>query len=237
MGKILSIDTATDVCTVSISDSGKIISLRDSAENRSHSVLLGVYVKEVLKESGLKVNELDAVAISKGPGSYTGLRIGVSVAKGLCYGANVPLVSVPTLQAMCYGIPESYLIEKGLSDFYFAPMLDARRMEVYTAIYGSDFSVIQDVNALILDEGSFIDLLDKKPVVFFGTGAEKYKDIVKHENALFFEDYKHSSSYMMHIAESELSNEQFEDVAYFEPFYLKDFVTTTPKKNILFPNK
>lgn len=237
MSKILCIDTATDICTVSISENGEVISFRDSAEDRSHSVLLAVYIEQVLQETNLKVEELDAIAISKGPGSYTGLRIGVSAAKGLCYGANVPLISVSTLQSMCYGIPESYLKENNLSDFYFAPMLDARRMEVYTAIYDNNCLEKAEVNAEILDENSFSDFLNEKPVIFFGSGANKFQEVINHKNAFFFPEFKHSARFMLSLAESNLKNNKFEDVAYFEPFYLKDFVTTTSKKNILFPGK
>ncbi len=237
MTKILSIDTATDICTVAISEKGEVISFRDSAEDRSHSVLLAVYIEEVLNETKLKVEDLDAVAISKGPGSYTGLRIGVSSAKGLCYGADIPLISVSTLQAMCFGIPETFLSEMNLADFYFAPMLDARRMEVYTALYDSSYQTKVGVNALILDESSFFKYLEEKPVIFFGSGANKFKEIVTHKNAFFYSDFKHSARFMKTLATSKLAESKFEDVAYFEPFYLKDFVTTTPKKNILFPSK
>lgn len=237
MSKILNIDTATDVCTVAISENSTIRSFRDSADNRSHSTLLAVYIDEVLKESNLSVSELDAIAISMGPGSYTGLRIGVSAAKGLCYGSGKPLIAVSTLQAMCYGIGNSFLQDKGLTDFYFAPMLDARRMEVYTAVYHKNFEVKQEVNACILDENTFRKFLDEKPVVFFGSGAQKFKEIVNHEHAIFMDEYRHSARYMFPIAEMKFANENLEEVAYFEPFYLKDFVTTTPKKNILFPQQ
>lgn len=235
MSKILSIDTATDICTVAISENGNIISYRDSANDRSHSILLAVYIDEVLIESNLAVSDLDAVAISKGPGSYTGLRIGVSSAKGLCYGSGKPLIAVSTLQAMCFGVDKIKLQKQKGSDFYFAPMLDARRMEVYTAVYDNNYEVQQEVNAHILDENSFDTFLDEKPVIFFGSGAQKFKDIIDHKNAVFVDDYLHSARFMSGIAESKFENKKFEDVAYFEPFYLKDFVTTTPKKNILFP--
>ncbi len=234
MSKILSIDTATDICTVTISDSGNILSFRDSGDDRSHSVKLATYIDQVLKDAQLKVSDLDAVAISMGPGSYTGLRIGVSTAKGLCYGANIPLISVSTLHAMCYGVSQEAKADYKLDDFFFIPMLDARRMEVYAGVYNSNYACVQEVNAIILEEDTFSGFLNEKSVLFFGSGAEKYKNVVSHKNARFYSAYIHSSRYMIHLAESKLKNNQTENVAYFEPFYLKDFVTTTPKKNVLF---
>ena len=237
MSRILCIDTATDICTVAIMNNGKIESLRESGNERSHAIKLAVYIDEILKEKNTTVDQLDAIAISRGPGSYTGLRIGVSTAKGLCYGSGIPLVSVSTLQSMCYGIPKQFIIENKLADFHFAPMLDARRMEVYTAVYNPDYTLKQDIKAEIIDENSFINFLYEKPVIFFGEGAAKTKDILTHPNALFYPDFKHSSVNMGKLAAQKLSENKTEDVAYFEPFYLKDFITTTSKKNILFPGK
>ncbi|HBH47650.1 MAG TPA: tRNA (adenosine(37)-N6)-threonylcarbamoyltransferase complex dimerization subunit type 1 TsaB [Bacteroidales bacterium] len=233
MSRILLLDTATDICTVSLFEGDKCIAMHESGEDRSHAVQLAVYVEEVLKESGFRVSDLNAIAVSKGPGSYTGLRIGVSTAKGLCYAANVPLISVSTLQAMCSGVNKEYLTANNLHDFYFCPMLDARRMEVYTAFYRSDYTKHRDISAEIIDDASFVDLLNEKPVVFFGNGAEKTKAHIKHKNAFYFDAYKHSSTYMLTQATRKLEEKIFEDVAYFEPFYLKDFVATIPRKNIL----
>jgi tRNA threonylcarbamoyladenosine biosynthesis protein TsaB len=233
MSKIMCIDTATDVCTVSIFDADNCLAFRDSGEERSHAVQLAVYIDEVLKETNLKVSDLDAIAVSKGPGSYTGLRIGVSMAKGLCYASGIPLVSVSTLQAMCYGLSDDFKAANTLNDFYFCPMLDARRMEVYTAFFNADYSKHQDIRAEIIDDDSFASLLNEKQVIFFGNGAEKTKQHITHKNAIYFDDYKHSSKYMASIAQQKLKVNKVEDVAYFEPFYLKDFVATTPRKNIL----
>ncbi|MBN1119060.1 MAG: tRNA (adenosine(37)-N6)-threonylcarbamoyltransferase complex dimerization subunit type 1 TsaB [Bacteroidales bacterium] len=235
MSKILCLETATDVCSVCISENGSVISARESGNERSHALQLAVFIDEILKESGIEIKNLDAVAISRGPGSYTGLRIGVSTAKGLCYGSGKPLISISTLQSMCYGVPESYMKENKLENFYFAPMLDARRMEVYSAVYSKDKTVVEDISAVIIEDDSFNKYLDEKPVVFFGDGAEKTKEILNHPNAFFFDDFKHSSQFMNVLAHQKFEEEKFEDVAYFEPFYLKDFITTTSTKNILFP--
>jgi tRNA threonylcarbamoyladenosine biosynthesis protein TsaB len=232
MSKILCIDTATDICTVSVFENKKCIAIRNSTEDRSHAVQLAVYIESILKETNMQVCNLDAVAISMGPGSYTGLRIGVSMAKGLCYGASIPLIAVSTLQAMCYGITNSFKEQHGLSNFYLCPMLDARRMEVYTSVFNPDYSEVNPVSAEIIDNSSFLDLLEKKPVLFFGNGAEKTKEHIQHKNAIFYGAFVHSSEYMAEIAYNKFRNKQFEDVAYFEPFYLKDFVATIPSKNV-----
>ncbi len=233
MSKILCIDTATDVCTISVYSNNQCLIYRDSGEERSHAIQLGVFIDEVLKEISLNIEDLDAIAISKGPGSYTGLRIGVSMAKGLCYAKDIPLISVCTLQSMCYGVSDSFIEEHHLKDFYYCPMLDARRMEVYTAQYSSDYLSVNDIEAKILDENSFNDLLSKKPVIFFGNGAEKSKQVIKHKNALYCDNFLYTSRNMRDIAFSKFENRDFEDVAYFEPFYLKDFIATVPRKNIL----
>ena len=232
MAKILCIDTATDVCTVSIFENEKCLCAKESGEERSHAVQLAVYIDEALKETGLSVSDLDAIAVSMGPGSYTGLRIGVSTAKGLCYGANVPLIAVSTLESMCYGIADSELNDVDDNQYYFCPMLDARRMEVYTALYTSKISEHKGISAEIIDGNSFQDILETRKIVFFGNGAAKTKEHIKSDNAIFKDGFLHSSKNMIKIALQKLKNNQFEDVAYFEPFYLKDFIATTPKKNI-----
>ncbi len=233
MSKILCIDTATDICTVTVFEDEQSLIFRDSGEERSHAVQLGVFINEILEEICLSVADLDAIAISKGPGSYTGLRIGVSMAKGLCYAQGIPLISVSTLHAMCYGVSQSFIDEHKLKNFYFCPMLDARRMEVYTALYDPDYLPVYEISAKILDENSFNDTLDQKPVIFFGNGAGKFREVTSHKNALFYDDFRHTSRNMRDIAFSKFENKDFEDVAYFEPFYLKDFIATVPRKNIL----
>ncbi len=232
MSKILCIDTATDVCTVAIMEGEKIVALKESGNERSHAVQLAPFIEEVMSKASLTVNDLDAIAISRGPGSYTGLRIGVSTAKGMCYGSGKPLISVSTLQSMCSGVPHEFLDKQKLNDYYFAPMLDARRMEVYSALYHSDFTLKQDIKAIVVDEQSFVEYLDEKPVVFFGEGATKTKEIITHRNAIYFDGFKHTAQNMGLMATQKLREKKFEDVAYFEPFYLKEFQATTPKKNI-----
>lgn len=233
MSKILCLDTATDICTVSVFVNDACVSSRDSGEERSHAVQLGSFVKEVLEEAKLEVSDLDAIAISMGPGSYTGLRIGVSTAKGLCYGSNVPLIAISTLQAMCYGLTEDQKASNNLDDFYFCPMIDARRMEVYTALFHPDCSEYRPIQAEIIDDNSYADLLEQKKILFFGNGAEKTKQHINHANAVHIGEVRYTSQNMYALAKEKLEKKQFEDVAYFEPFYLKDFVATTPRKNIL----
>jgi tRNA threonylcarbamoyladenosine biosynthesis protein TsaB len=225
---ILNIDTATSVCSVSLSHSGKIIAVKETSEEKAHASKLSVFIQEIVKETGINIHKLDAVAVSKGPGSYTGLRIGVSTAKGICYGSNLPLIGINTLLAMANG-----LMRNGdYKNVLYCPMIDARRMEVFCAVYDKDKKEIRKTNALIVDEGSFEDLLSENKVYFFGSGAEKCKHIVTHKNAVFIDDFVHSSVYMASLAEDLFFGSKFEDVAYFEPFYLKDFITTTPKKFI-----
>lgn len=229
MSKILCIDTATDICSVALAEDGVVVAFRDSENERSHAKMLAVFIDELLKTASLRVADLDAVAISMGPGSYTGLRIGVSTAKGICYGANKPLIAISTLEAMCYGVEKEFLLWNNLSDFYFCPMIDARRMEVYTALFDSKVKNTMQIQAMVVDENSFKECLEKKPVLFFGSGAQKLTPIFKQANALFYHDFKHSASYMGKMVEEKFMKKDFEDVAYFEPFYLKDFITTTPK--------
>jgi len=219
---ILNIETATTNCSVSLSKEGETLVLKeDNSLNYSHAESLHVFIAEVLKSAKIKPTQLDAVAVSKGPGSYTGLRIGVSAAKGLCYALNIPLISVNTLHSLYYQIN----FETG----YIIPMLDARRMEVYSAIYDSKNHQIRETEAEILDESSFKDYLEKAKVYFIGNGVEKTKQIITHPNAIFIENKLPSANEMGKLAEHKHQNSDWEDVAYFEPFYLKDFIGTKPK--------
>lgn len=233
MSKILCLDTATDICSVALLENDQCIAFRDSFNDRSHASQLAVYIDELLKESALKVSDLDAIAVSMGPGSYTGLRIGVSTAKGLCYGAGKPFIAVSTLQSMCFGIDHQLAPDVLSDEFYYCPMLDARRMEVYTAVYNHDHQEIKSVNAEIIDDNSFADLLEKKKMLFFGSGAEKTKVHLRHTNALFYDHFNHSARHMAPLAYARFADKHFEDTAYFEPFYLKDFIATTPKNKVL----
>ena len=235
MALLLHIETSTAVCSVALGKDGKLLALKENKEGMKHASLLTIFIEEILKENNLSTADLDGVAISMGPGSYTGLRIGVSTAKGLCFGANIPLLAVSTLQAMTKSLQED---GKGLDALnerekaYFCPMIDARRMEVYTAFYNNSNELKREISADIIDENSFSEELKTREIVFFGDGSGKCKDVIKSENALFLDDLTPSASGMVELAELKFNNEDFEDVAYFEPFYLKDFVATTPKKNI-----
>ena len=234
MALILNIETSTPICSVNIARNGEIVAFRETDEDKSHASRLTVFINEMLAELKISVVDLDAVAISKGPGSYTGLRIGVSTAKGLCYGADKPLIAISTLQAMAKQVSESEFIkQKKLEVPLLCPMIDARRMEVYTAFYDLENVEQKTVSAEVIDETAFADTLENTPLVFFGNGAAKCKDSITHHNACFLEGIEASSTGMVHLSEKAFVEGQFEDVAYFEPFYLKDFIATVPKKNVL----
>jgi tRNA threonylcarbamoyladenosine biosynthesis protein TsaB len=234
MALILNIDTSTEVCSVSLFDNGKLRAIKENTKGLNHSTLLTVYIEKVLISQKLSVGNLDAVAISGGPGSYTGLRIGTSVAKGICYAAKLPLIAISPLQSMAGFIAEN-LAEHNLPDegqLLFCPMIDARRMEVYTAFYNRNNSLIRDVRADIIEDNSYTKYLEKGKVVFFGNGAEKCKDTLTHKNAIFIDNIVTSSQHMGKLSEKAFIEKNFVDVAYYEPFYLKDFIATVPRKNI-----
>ena len=231
MERILHIETATDICSVCLAEEGKVTAIRETGEERSHASILTVFIEELLNENSLKTGDLDAIAVSMGPGSFTGLRIGVTVAKGLCYGASLPLISVPTLESMCNGfLKENNSYE---ANDLFVPMIDARRMEVYAAVFDSKGKTLKETSAIVVDTGSFADFLAEHNLFFFGTGAGKLTNTITHTNALFSENFLISSAYMTDIALGKFRQKEFEDTAYFEPYYLKDFITTVPKKNLL----
>ena len=218
MALFLLIETATKSCSVSLSSENKIIACKEEInEQYSHAEKLTVFITELCKTQDFTIKDLDAVAVSKGPGSYTGLRIGVSTAKGLCYALDIPLISVSTLKAMAFG-----MAQKEKSDLY-CPMIDARRMEVYNAFYNSTNKEIRGIQADIIEACSYQKELDKK-VLFFGDGAEKCKQMIQHPNARFIDGIFPSSKDMLEIANEKFAEKDFEDVVYFEPFYLKDFV-------------
>ncbi|MEP1488154.1 MAG: tRNA (adenosine(37)-N6)-threonylcarbamoyltransferase complex dimerization subunit type 1 TsaB [Algibacter sp.] len=220
---ILNIETATTNCSVSLSRDGKTIVLKeDYNDNYSHAERLHVYIDAVLKEADVKSEELSAIAVSKGPGSYTGLRIGVSAVKGLCFALDKPLMSISTLEALAHQVEA----ENGV----IVSMIDARRLEVYSAIFDADYNQIRETEAQILDETSFADYLEKGKVYFIGNGVEKTKTLLNHPNAIFVEDKLPSANDMSMLAYNKYKNNDTEDVAYFEPYYLKDFVALKPKK-------
>ncbi len=228
MALILNIDTSTSVCSVALAKDGKVIALKENNEGLNHSILLGTYIDELFKETQITPHQLDAVAISMGPGSYTGLRIGVSMAKGLCFGTGKPLIAVPTLQALALAV-SSRLQE----DAWYCPMIDARRMEVYTALFDKQNQTLIETKAEIIDEHSFADLLANHKIYFFGNGSDKVKNTLTAPNACYIEQVETSAGNMPEISERRFTLGLLEDVAYFEPFYLKDFIATTPKKKVL----
>ena len=227
MSCILHIETSTHVCSVAVSQDGENIFVKEDKKGPSHAVSLGVFVDEALSFAESHAIPLDAVAVSCGPGSYTGLRIGVSMAKGVCYGKGIPLIGIPTLEVLSVPV---LLYHDLPEDAYICPMLDARRMEVYMSVYDRALQVIRPTAAEIIDENSFADILDEHPVYFFGNGAAKCKDIIKHPNAHFIDDIDPLAKMMFPLAEKAMARQDFKDVAYFEPFYLKEFVASKPKK-------
>ncbi|MDL2241176.1 tRNA (adenosine(37)-N6)-threonylcarbamoyltransferase complex dimerization subunit type 1 TsaB [Bacteroidales bacterium OttesenSCG-928-K22] len=230
MPKILYIESATSICSVVLAEDEKIISFRESEATNSHSELLTDFIYQILKENSLEVTDLDAVAVSKGPGSYTGLRIGVSAAKGLCYSSNIPLLAVDTLSSMAYGAKSLH----NDSDYIFCPMIDARRMEVYTALYDSDMNIISDIEAKIIDENSFQEILSNQKILFFGDGMSKCKNTIISSNAIFDDNYIISAKSLIKPDLEKFNNKDFEDIAYFEPFYLKDFIAGKPSVKALY---
>jgi tRNA threonylcarbamoyladenosine biosynthesis protein TsaB len=230
---IICIETATNLCSVALCDISGVVSLKESNDLRSHATMLTVYIGEIMKETGINASNLEAVAVSKGPGSYTGLRIGVSVAKGIAFGSAIPLIGIDTPFSMFMGISETMLKEgKADKDTLFCPMLDARRMEVYYALYDSGGNRKKDICAEIITEHSFSSIPESHKIIFFGDGASKCRNILKRQNIYFEENFSMSASYMQLPAFQALKLNHFEDLAYFEPFYLKDFITTTQRKNI-----
>ncbi len=218
MATILCIETASTNCSVAICIDGKVVALKeDRTPGYSHAEKLHIFIDEALLQAKIKLSNLDAVAVSKGPGSYTGLRIGVSAAKGLCFALDIPLISIATLQSLSLQINEEYQ--------FIIPMLDARRMEVYSAVYNFEGEEIRETRAEILTTDSFSEYLQKGKVCFLGDGAPKFEEICNHQNANFEKDKQPSALQMAILAEHKYKISDTEDVAYFEPYYLKDFVS------------
>ena len=227
MATILHIETSTDVCSVAVSEDGQVIFDQEDHSGPNHAERLGTMVDEALSFTDNHAIPFDAVAVSCGPGSYTGLRIGVSMAKGVCYGRNLKLIAVPTLELLCVPV---LLREIPEENALLCPMLDARRMEVYAGIYNRALKPVRPIQADIVDGDTYKAYLDEHPVYFFGNGALKCQEAISHPNAHFIEDIHPIAKWMQPLAEKRFLNEQFEDVAYFVPFYLKDFVAKLPKK-------
>jgi len=208
---------------VSLANKGELIAIKELNDgNYSHSENLHVFIEEVLKSANKSLAEIDAISVSKGPGSYTGLRIGVSAAKGLCFSLDKPLISISTLASLANSI-------KAENDSVIIPLLDARRMEVYSAVFDSYYNRVREVKAEVIDSNSFEQFLEKGEVYFLGDGADKCKDIIKHKNAIFLDNYFPSAKQMAKLSYTKYKKNDIEDVAYFEPFYLKDFLITKAK--------
>lgn len=223
MAIILNIETATKNCSVSLAKKGEVIAIKElNNGNYSHAEVLHPFIVDVLKEANLTSKEIDAVAVSKGPGSYTGLRIGVSAAKGLCFAFDKPLISIETLQSLAQAIS----VEEG----FIVPLLDARRMEVYATVLNKELEQVRSIQAEIIDENSFGEYLETDKVFFLGDGAHKCKQLITHKNAFFIDDIFPSAKEMAVLSYQKYKISDLEDVAYFEPFYLKDFVAIPEKK-------
>jgi tRNA threonylcarbamoyladenosine biosynthesis protein TsaB len=228
MSCILNIETSTDVCSVAISDNGQVVFNKEDHSGPNHAVKLGVYVDEALSFIDAHGIPLEAVAVSCGPGSYTGLRIGVSMAKGICYGRDVKLISIPTLELMA--VPVLLGEHPAEEDALIVPMLDARRMEVYAKVMDRALKEVRPIQADIVDAETYKEYLDRGTVYFFGNGAEKCIEVINHPNARLVKGIEPLAKNMAPLAEKRFVEGKFEDVAYFVPFYLKDFVAKMPKK-------
>ena len=227
MACILHIETSTKACSVALSENGSLIYHKEDLCGPNHSVACGVFVEEALSFANSHAIPVDAVAVSEGPGSYTGLRIGVSLAKGVCYGRGLPLLSVPTLKVMC--VPVLLRDDDMPEDALLVPMIDARRMEVYSAVYDRALREVRPIGADIVEADTYREWLDAHPVCFFGDGAMKCQSVIQHPNAHFIDGIQPLAKWMFPLAERQLHLGEQADVAYFEPFYLKEFVAIKPK--------
>jgi len=227
---ILCLETSTKACSVAIGQNGKVIAVKESLdEKHSHTENLTLYIEDVCRQAKIHLGDIDAVAVSKGPGSFTGLRIGVSAAKGLCYALDKPLLAINSLEAMAAGLIHQPLTINHQPSL-FCPMIDARRMEVYCAVFDEQLKEIKKTSADIIDSNSFSELLQKHTIYFFGDGAAKCRSTISHPNAIFLDNINPSAKFMVPLAEKLFSEKKFEDVAYFEPFYLKDFFNPSVSK-------
>lgn len=234
---ILHIETATDICSVALSEGDRQLSLVESGQERSHASLLNSFIRQAVAHAGKELKDLDGIAVSKGPGSYTGLRIGVSTAKGLAYALEIPLLASGTLENMATSAASHSAVRELISNhddqLLLCPMLDARRMEVYAGFYTLKGSIFREVSADIIDEGSYQEILESHHVCFFGNGADKCKAVLNHPFSHFIDGVNPSAASMISPILQRYELKLFEDVAYFEPFYLKDFIATIPKKKVL----
>lgn len=227
MSCILHIESATDCCSVAVSEEGKLLFNKEDFVERNNSVTLGCFLDQALEFVDSRGHNLVAVSVSEGPGSYTGLRIGVSMAKGVCYARSLKLIGISTLKLLCVPL----LLSDDLpADALLCPMIDARRMEVYSAVYSRALEPVEDISAKIVDQETYRKFLDQGPIYFLGNGEKKCRSVLTHKNAHFIEDLKPLARWMYPLAEIAVQREDYQDVAYFEPYYLKDFVAKKPKK-------
>ena len=232
MANILNIETSTEVCSVALTSEGQVLDHNENYEGQTHATLLSEYVQNMLKYARSREIKLDAIAVSIGPGSYTGLRIGLSEAKGLAFGLDLPLIGVNTLQLLTVSTMFNHFIEE--DDVLYVPMIDARRMEVYTAVYNSALEAVMEPQAMILDEHSFEDLLQQgHTLVLMGNGSDKARSVLTHERVRFIEGVKPAAVDMLALAERAWREHQFIDVAYSTPLYIKEFQATKPKNPVL----
>jgi len=237
MAVILSLETATSVCSAALHDNGKLLAASEHHVPQSTASMLAVLIDEIFKKTSIKSSQLNAVAVSAGPGSYTGLRIGVATAKGFCYALNIPLIAINTLELMAYQVAANTPspLERGRGEAGAAllcPMLDARRMEVYTLLAGPDLKVIESTEAKVIDELSYQSWLEKNKILFFGNGSDKCKEMIRHENAVFIPGVIPSAAKLGEMAFQKFNSNQFEDLAAYEPYYLKDFMVKKPKSAV-----
>jgi tRNA threonylcarbamoyladenosine biosynthesis protein TsaB len=222
MAKILHLETATKVCSVAVSENGTLIEMKETDESGyTHGENLTLFIEDVLTEANLTLSDMDAISITSGPGSYTGLRIGAATAKGLCYALNLPLIAIDSLSALAASARSKY---KGAN---LCPMIDARRMEVYNQVFNEHFEPLKELSADVLDQDSYNDF---EPFIYFGDGADKMQELWSNRDVTYDKTIRSSSSGHVSIAFEKFKNEEFEDVAYWEPFYLKDFIVQKPKK-------
>ena len=230
MSLLLHIDTAVENASVCISKDGLLLHMAENKNQKDHAGWIHPAIEELIKKTGFRLQDLDAIAVSNGPGSYTGLRVGLATAKGLCYALNISLITLNTLEVMTIAAIENTLDSRlSTTDFFFCPMIDARRMEVFTALYDKELKTIQPPHARVIDEKSFHEELNDRKILFFGNGAEKCKPFIKQPNALFV-IIEHSVSCMIQLAEQKMKAKDFADIAYAEPFYIKDFHMIPAKK-------
>ena len=227
---ILCIETGTTVCSVALGNENGVLGYKDLNDSKAHATQLSVLIDELMGELKFDISQIDAIAVNKGPGSYTGLRIGVSLAKGICYSLGKPLIAIGSLDSMVPGVANT--TDAKNADL-LCPMIDARRMEVYSAFFSKSLDRISEVEAIIVDSDSFLDQLKDHRILFFGNGASKCKSVISDQKAIFIDNFEPSACFMLPLAIKAYRDEIFEDIAYFEPFYLKDFVAIKAQNKVL----